>query len=279
MNKKEIQLILQKLSIKPKKSLSQNLLIDKNILNVILSESEISKDDIILEVGSGLGVLTEKIVKKAKKVYAVEIDSRFYSYLANKFSTFNNIEIINKDILKMDIPSHDKCVSNVPYSITGPLIEKIFFKSKPPQGILMIEKSIADRIFFDGTYKNFSRITVSLNSFMKPIRKREISRNCFYPIPNIDISLIKIVPKENINPFLLENEKKVFFLKFVAGVMPYKNKNIINAVNLFLKSYKKLNFKKENIIKILQENNIANNKLSSLKINDFIELSRLFYNF
>ncbi len=279
MNKKEVQLILKKLSIKPKKSLSQNFLIDKNILDVILSESEISKEDIILEVGPGLGVLTEKIVEKAKKVYAVEIDSRLYSYLSNKFSTFNNIEIINEDILKMDVPSHDKFVSNVPYSITGPLIAKIFFKSKPPHGILMIEKSIADRIFFDGTYKNFSRITVGLNSFMKPIKKRKISRNCFYPIPNIDISLIKIVPKENINPFLLENEKKDFFLKFVAGVMPYKNKNIINAVDLFLKSNKKLNFKKEKIIKILLENSIANYKLSSLKINDFIELSRLFYNF
>lgn len=272
MNKKDVQYILKQLKIRPKKSLGQNFLIDKNTLNKIILESEITKDDVVLEIGPGLGVLTEKLVEKAELVYAVEIEPRFCSYLSKRLSEYDNIEIINADILKINVPFHNKVISNVPYSITGPLLEKIFYKENPPQGTLIIEKSIADRIFFKGNYKKFSRITITLNSFMKPVSKSNISRNCFYPSPNIDLTLIKIEPKDDINLFLSKNENKKFFLKFIAGITPYKNKNIANALELYLK------IDKEEIIQILRNNDFDNVKLFSLEIEDFVELSKIFLN-
>jgi len=265
-----VQLILKQLKIRPKKNLGQNFLIDKNIAKKIIIESELSVNDVILEIGPGLGVLTEFLVEKVNKIYAVEIESKFCTYLSEKFSEWDNFKIINGDILKIKLPKCDKVVSNIPYSITGPLLEKVFFKQNPPQGIITVEKNIAQRIFFKENYKNFSRITITLNSFMEPVSKFNISRNCFYPTPNVDLTLIKIKPKDNINPFLLKNDNKNFFLKFVAGIMPYKNKNIANALKLYLGN------DKEKILQILRKNNFKNNKIFSLKIEDFIELSKLF---
>ena len=148
MNKKEVQLILNQLNITPNKKLGQNFLVDPFLTKKIISISELNDKDIILEIGPGLGALTEKMVKIVKKIYAVEIDKKLVSFLIDKFSSFDNIEIINGDILKIDIPKVNKVVSNLPFTISGPIFERVFFNYNPPHGILTIEKSLADRIFF-----------------------------------------------------------------------------------------------------------------------------------
>ena len=277
MDKREVQLILKQLKIIPNKKLGQNFLTDKNIVNKVISFSELSYDDIILEIGPGLGALTEELVKMVKRIYSIEIDHRLYSYLNKKFSNFNNIEIIHGNILELEIPFHTKVVSNIPYSITGPILEKIFYKKEPPIGVLIIEKSIADRIFTSENYKNFSRISIGTNAFINPVSKLTISRMSFYPIPKISLSLIKIIPNEQLNPFLMEKDSIDFFLKFIAGIMPYKNKNIVNALDLYFKTLKRNRYTKEEILMILQKNNYENKKLFSFKIEEFIEISKLFY--
>ncbi|MFX1312254.1 MAG: 16S rRNA (adenine(1518)-N(6)/adenine(1519)-N(6))-dimethyltransferase RsmA [Promethearchaeota archaeon] len=277
MNLREVKLILNKLKVGPDKRLGQNFLIDNNIIEKVITKSELLRDDIILEIGPGLGALTEKIVEKVRKVYAIEIDQRLCSYLENEYSNYNNIEIINADILNVDVPFHNKVVSNIPYNITGPIFEKIFYNSNPPEGIMIIEKKIADRISYDGTYKNFSRITISFNAFMKLKERYIISRNCFFPMPNIDLSLIKISPREEINQFLLNDDNRYFYLKFITGVMPYKNKNLLNALEIFLKNKKIIDLNKEGISQILDKNNYSNRKVFSLHIDDFIKLSKIFY--
>jgi len=277
MNYRDVQLTLNRLNLKPKKHLGQNFLIDENISRKIITTSEITSKDIILEIGPGLGALTESIVKKVKKIYAIEIDPKLSKYLSEKFSVYNNIEIINDDILKINLPKHDKIISNIPYTITGPILEKAFFKQNPPSGILTIEKSIGKRIFLSENYKEFSRISVSLNAFMKPIIKYNIPRNSFYPVPKIDLLLIKIIPNENLHPFLLDGYSTTFFLKFVAGIMPYKNKNIANALSYYFKATDQIHYSKEKILQILKNNNYENKKLFKYKIKEIVELSSLFY--
>ncbi|UCC20253.1 MAG: ribosomal RNA small subunit methyltransferase A [Promethearchaeota archaeon] len=277
MNKKDLQLILKQLKFTPNKKLGQNFIVDENALNKIISISNISQNDIILEIGPGLGALTQKLVESGNKVYAIEIDYRLYSYLENIFSIYENVEIIRGDILKIDIPHHNKVISNIPYTITGPLLDKLFYRINSPTGILTIEKKIADRIFSSNDYKNFSRISISLNSFMIPVLRFNISRKSFYPIPDIMLSLIKIIPKDNINPFLSDRNTIEFFLKFVGGIMPYKNKNIVNAIDLYFKNQEDGLFNKEEILNILQKNDYENNKVFTFKIEEFIEISKLFY--
>ncbi len=277
MDKREVQLILKQLKINPNKKLGQNFLIDKNIVNKIISFSEISKNDVILEIGPGLGALTEELVKYVKKIYAIEIDYRLFSYLDEKFRNFDNIEIIYGNVLELELPFHTKVVSNIPYSITGPILEKIFFKNKPPIGVLMIEKNIADRIFFSENSKNYSRISVNTNAFVNPVSRSTISRMSFYPIPKISLSLIKLVPKTEINSFLMEKDSIAYFLRFIAGIMPYKNKNISNALDIYFKALTKRKYTKEEILMILQKNNYENKKLLNFTPNELIEISKVFY--
>jgi len=276
MDFKDLQRILFQLDFKPKKHLGQNFIIDINIIHKIINLSNVTHEDIILEIGPGLGGLTDVLVEKAKKVYAIETDPILSKYLVEKFSNQNNIEIIPGDILKVEIPFHTKVVSNIPYKITGPILETIFFKKNPPQGILTIENSIAVRLFLSQNYKNLSRISIGLNTFMKPISKYVIPRVSFFPIPKIDLALIKLIPKENLDPSLHEQESIKLYLKLIAGVMPYKNKNIVNALHLFFKVNKNNTFTKEKIRNILEQNNLENKKLFNYKIDEFIELNKIF---
>jgi len=277
MNYRDVQLALNRLNLKPKKHLGQNFLIDKNISRKIIATSEVSREDIILEIGPGLGALTEQLVGKAQKIIAIEIDPKLSKFLSEKFSVYNKVEIINGDILEINLPKHSKVVSNIPYKITGPILEKVFFKQNPPSGVLTIEKSIGKRIFLSKAYKEFSRISVSLNAFMKPILKYNIPRKSFYPVPKIDLLLIKLIPNEDLHPFLSGNSSITFFLKFVAGIMPYKNKNLVNVLSFFFKANKQISHSKEKILQILKKNNYENKKLFTFTNKEIIELSSLFY--
>jgi len=134
MNIKEVQLILNQLNVIPNKKLGQNFIVDSLLTKKIISISELNDNDIILEIGPGLGALTEQLVKIVKKIYAIEIDRKLASFLKDKFSSFDNIEVIYGDILKIDIPKVNKVISNLPFTITGPIFEKVFFNDKPPHG-------------------------------------------------------------------------------------------------------------------------------------------------
>jgi 16S rRNA (adenine1518-N6/adenine1519-N6)-dimethyltransferase len=279
MSIKTVKLILREIGIIPNKNLGQNFLIDNNLLKKVILESEIRDNDVILEVGGGLGALTDKLAEQSKKLYVYEIEFKLFQYLEARFAKFNNTIIINEDILKAEIPFHNKVVSNIPYNITGPLLQKLFYKENPPSGIMIIEKSLANRIFFPSTYKNISRLSISFNSFMNPIKKIDISPKCFYPTPNIKLSLVKMKPKENLDPFLLDPKSREFYLRFVAGIMPYKNKNLSNALKLHFKNQKLENLTKVNIIQLLEENNYKNKKVFKYSVEDFVKLSKKFYKF
>ncbi|MFX0075431.1 MAG: 16S rRNA (adenine(1518)-N(6)/adenine(1519)-N(6))-dimethyltransferase RsmA [Candidatus Hermodarchaeota archaeon] len=279
MNKKETQLILNELGVRPNKKLGQNFLIDKSIISKVILESRVLEDDVILEIGPGLGALTEELVRLPNKIYAFEIDSKLYRYLTQKFAKDENLQLINEDILKAQLPPHDVVISNFPYSITGAIFEKIFYKDQSPRGALIIESSIAERIFSSKTYKYFSRITVTFNAFMEPVKKHKISPYSFIPIPKIELAFILVRPKKEINPFLLEEKQRNFFLRFVSGVMPYKNKDLVNALSLFLKRENIKIFNKTEISNFIKKVDIANRKISQFEVEEIIELSKSVYSF
>ncbi|MFX1497224.1 MAG: ribosomal RNA small subunit methyltransferase A [Promethearchaeota archaeon] len=278
MNRHQVQETLVKLNLKPKKSLGQHFLVDAQVLNKIISEANLNKEDIIVEVGTGLGVLTTELSSKVKQVYSYEIDFRLFQYTSQKLSSLSNVEFFNEDILKTKIPYHNKVVSNIPYTITGPLFEKVFYNEHPPEGILIIENTLADRIFDSETYKKSSRISVSFNAFMNPIKKTPISPNSFYPTPKIKLALIKVKGKEKLNPFLLENETRRFFLALVAGIMPYKNKNIINALEIFLNNKLAVSIPKKSLLPFLKQHNIQNTKVFEFNIDELIKLCAQLFN-
>jgi len=279
MNKSEVLYLLKQLGIRPNKDLGQNFLINKKTVSKIILESNIKITQSILEIGPGLGALTEDLVKKSNQIYAYEIDSVLFSYLSNKFSSYENLKLYNEDILKVKLPSTNIIISNIPYSITGPIFEKVFYNSQPPRGALIIENSIAERLFNRNNYKTFSRITVTFNAFMIPVKKFKISRFDFFPPPNIDLSLVIVEPRKAIDQLLLSDDGRTFFLKFVAGIMPYKNKNMVNALKYFLKNDKTFNHSKQHIEDFLRENQLKNDKVALYSVDEIVELSRKFYLF
>jgi 16S rRNA (adenine1518-N6/adenine1519-N6)-dimethyltransferase len=278
MNKKDVKLILkEKLNLTPKKHLGQHFLIKQGTAEKILNLSEISKDDVVLEVGAGLGALTEHLINKAKKVYAYEIDPHLFGFLKDKFSEAPHLNLRNQDILESELPYHDKVVSNPPYSITGPLMEKLFFNATPPVGILLIEYQLAKRIFSKGEYKDFSRLSVTVNSFVEPVKKMKISQNAFYPRPQIKLTLIKVKPKEEIHSFLKTPETRQFFLDFIKGIFPYKNKNLPNAVELFLKRLDVSNIEKSAINSHLEQNKIQIKKVFDYQIEEYPDIAKIIF--
>ncbi len=279
MNKSEVLLILRQLGIRPNKDLGQNFLINKKTVSKIILESNIKTTQSILEIGPGLGALTEDLVKKSNQIYAYEIDSVLFSYLSNKFSNYENLKLYNEDILEAKIPSPDIIISNIPYSITGPIFEKVFYNPQPPRGALIIENSIAERLFNRNNYKSFSRITVTFNAFMKPVRKFKISRFDFFPSPKIELALVIVEPRKVINQILLSDDGRTFFLKFIAGIMPYKNKNMVNAIKYFLKNDKNFKYSKQHIEDFLRENHLKNAKVALFSVDEIVELSKKFYSF
>ncbi len=279
MNKSEVLLILKQLGIRPNKELGQNFLINKKTVSKIILESNIKTTQSILEIGPGLGALTEDLVKKSNQIYAYEIDSVLFSYLSSKFSNYENLKLYNEDILKAKIPSSDIIISNIPYSITGPIFEKVFYNPQPPRGALIIENSIAERLFNRNNYKSFSRITVTFNAFMKPVRKFKISRFDFFPTPKIELALVIVEPRKAIDQLLLSDDGRTFFLRFVAGIMPYKNKNMVNAIKYFLKNDKNFNYSKQHIEVFLRKNQLKNDKVALFSVDEIVELSKKFYSF
>jgi len=279
MNKSEVLLILRQLGIRPNKDLGQNFLINKKTVSKIILESNIKTTQSILEIGPGLGALTEDLVKKSNQIYAYEIDSVLFSYLSNKFSNYENLKLYNEDILEAKILSPDIIISNIPYSITGPIFEKVFYNPQPPHGALIIENSIAERLFNRNNYKSFSRITVTFNAFMKPVRKFKISRFDFFPSPKIELALVIVEPRKVLNQILLSDDGRTFFLKFIAGIMPYKNKNMVNAIKYFLKNDKNFKYSKQHIEDFLRENHLKNAKVALFSVDEIVELSKKFYSF
>ena len=228
-----------KLIIKAKKSLGQNFLIDKNIINNIAKVVNINKDSIVLEIGPGYGHLTECLLSlNPKKIYAVEKDKKLFLFLKEKFKENKKVKIINQDILdflKKNMPENNLIVfGNLPYNIsTKILADLIMLKKWPPwykRLVFMFQKEVADRIICKKQNKQYGRLSVLANWRLDIKKHFNISKNCFYPKPRIDSTLLSFSTKSE-NKFPLKNPKN---LEIVTRVLFSNRRKMIN------KSFKKL---------------------------------------
>ena len=229
---------------KPKKSLGQNFLIDQNIINKIIKVGNINKNKTIIEIGPGYGNLTKTILgMEPKKIIAIEKDKKLSIFLKKKFKNFNNFKIINSDILKIiEEKKYGENIivfGNLPYNVSTQILASlIMLKNWPPWYdilILMFQKEVADRILASSQTKEFSRLTVLSNWRLEIKKHFNISKNCFFPKPKVDSTLLSFVPKKN-NLFYLKNPKT---LEQVTRVLFSNRRKMIN------KNFKKLFDKKK----------------------------------
>ncbi|MEE1151019.1 MAG: 16S rRNA (adenine(1518)-N(6)/adenine(1519)-N(6))-dimethyltransferase RsmA [Methanobrevibacter sp.] len=219
--------ILSRHGIKLNKNLGQNYLIDKNKRDQIINFGDISKEDVILEIGTGIGTLTLELAKRAKKVIAIEQDQKICEILSQRLEDekIDNVELINDDALKVDFPPFNKIISNLPYQISSPITFK-FLNYDFDLGILMYQKEFASRMNGEVGTKNYSRLSAMLYFKCDVEKLTEVSNESFIPKPQIDSTVVKLTPKEN----SISDEDFRTYSKFTKALFQHRNKKIKNAL-------------------------------------------------
>ena len=224
---KETKSILNQNGIKLNKNLGQNYLIDKNKRDQIINFGNVNNEDIVLEIGSGIGTLTIELAKKANKVIAIEQDSNISEILVQRLKDkkIDNVEVINDDALKVEFPKFNKIISNLPYQISSPVTFK-FLEYNFDLAILMYQKEFADRMNGKVGTKNYSRLSAMLYFKCNVEKLTQVSSESFIPKPKIDSSVVKLTPKDN----QIDNNDFNFYSKVTKALFQHRNKKIRNAL-------------------------------------------------
>ena len=181
--------------ISPKKSLSQNFIINEHYLQKHINHAEISRKDVILEIGGGTGILTERLAEKAKKVFSIEFDTNLATFLRQKFRSKKNVTIIEGDALKVAWPEATKIIANLPYHLSSPITFKLL-EQQFSLAILMYQYEFAKRMIAQPNTPDYSRLTVNLQYQANVKILERVSRTAFYPQPRVDSALVKITLKD-----------------------------------------------------------------------------------
>jgi len=281
--------LMKKYNIRLTKSLGQNFLIDNNIIKKIVDSAGISSSDLVIEVGAGIGNMTSEIASRAGKVIAIEIDRHLIGALTENLKSFDNVKIINNDILKLNIdkdilslknpvsesdefvPERIKVVANLPYYVTTPIIMKFLEEATDINMlVLMVQKEVADRMVAQPGGKDYGVLSVAVQYYAKPEKIFDVSPGCFVPPPDVHSTVVRL----NINkePLVKVNNKEMFF-KTVKAAFGQRRKTLVNA----LSNSGYFNFDKEKIKLILNNLGISENlRGEALSITQFAELSNMF---
>jgi len=229
--------VLKKYNFSFQKKYGQNFLIDTNILERIITESEITKDDCVLEIGPGIGTMTQYLAESAKRVVAVEIDRSLIPILEDTLSGYDNVTVINDDILKVDTKKlcdeyNDsrpiKVVANLPYYITTPIIMGLFESHVPLKSItIMVQKEVADRMQQKPGSKDYGALSLAVQYYAKPEIVAEVSPNCFIPKPNVSSAVIRLTRYEN-PPIEVDDEHFMFSL--IRASFNQRRKTLANGL-------------------------------------------------
>lgn len=276
ISKETIELI-KKYNFYFQKKFGQNFLIDAHVLNKIIKSADIDKDDLIIEIGPGLGTLTKRLAKEAKKVVAIEIDKKLIPILEEIFVDFKNIELINEDVLKVDFNEvlknkneykSVKIVANLPYYITTPIIMKIFEENVLVDTLtIMIQKEVASRILASPSTKDYGALSLGVKYYSDCELIANVPANCFMPRPNVNSAVIKLTKKEK----EYKDIDELFLFKLIRASFMQRRKTLQNSI---LNS-KELNIKKEDIISVLKELSISENiRGEALSLSDFVEITK-----
>lgn len=203
----------------------QHFLVDTGYLDRIVAAAELKSEDVVLEIGAGIGNLTERLARKAKKVIAIELDPALVNILHDRFDDVGNVEIIAGDALKVDFPEFDKVVSNLPYSISSEITFKLL-RHKFKLGILMYQYEFAVRMVSPPHCKDYSRLTVDTYYFADASILMRVPKGAFQPAPEVDSAVVKLVPR----PAPFEVRDEAFFMEFVAAVFSQRRKKLRNAI-------------------------------------------------
>lgn len=271
--------VLQKYGFNFQKKFGQNFLVDQHILEKIVAASEIGKDDCVLEVGPGIGTMTQYLAENAGKVIAVEIDDHLIPILKDTLSAYDNVTVIHNDILKVDVRKlcdeyNDgkpiKVVANLPYYITTPIIMGLFESHVPLSSItIMVQKEVADRMQVGPGTKDYGALSLAVQFYAKPEIIANVPPGCFIPKPNVGSAVIRLTRYEK-PPVETQDEKRMFAI--IRAAFNQRRKTLVNA----LSNAGIYNINKEKIVQALEEMKLSSTiRGEALTLAQFARLSDL----
>ena len=272
--------IINKYSFAFQKKFGQNFLIDSNVLESIIRGAEITKDDFVLEIGPGIGTMTQYLCEAARQVVAVEIDKMLIPILEDTLSEYDNVEVINQDVLKVDIKSLAeeknngkpiKVAANLPYYITTPIIMGLFESGVPIDSItIMVQKEVADRMQTGPGSKDYGALSLAVQFYATAKVILNVSATCFMPRPNVDSAVIKLTRHKE--PTVNVADEKLMF-KIIRASFNQRRKTLVNG----LKNSPELSFSKEQIVKAIEKIGKPETiRGEALTLEEFAELANAF---
>ena len=274
--------VLQKYDFVFQKRFGQNFLIDSHVLEKIMDASQITKEDFVLEIGPGIGTMTQYLAEAAREVAAVEIDHSLIPILKDTLKDWDNVTIINDDILKVDIrklalEKNDgkpvKVVANLPYYITTPIIMGLFENQVPISSItVMVQKQLADRMQVGPGTKDYGALSLAVQYYARPEIVANVPPNCFMPRPKVGSAVIRLEKYEN-PPVQVEDEKLMF--RIIRASFNQRRKTLVNS----LKNSNELSYSKEEIESVLEKIGIPLNiRGEALTLEQFADIANGFKN-
>ena len=271
--------VLQKYQFHFAKKFGQNFLIDTHVLERIISEAGITKDDFVLEIGPGIGTMTQYLCENAREVMAVEIDDNLIPILADTLSAYDNVTVVNEDILKLDIAKvaeeHNggkpiKVVANLPYYITTPIIMGLFESHVPLESItVMVQKEVADRMQSGPGTKDYGALSLAVQFYSKAEIVANVPANCFMPRPNVGSAVIRLTCHAE-RPVDVKDE--AFMFKIIRASFNQRRKTLQNGLN----NASNLSVNKEQVVTALEKMGLpATVRGEALSLEQFAELSNL----
>ena len=271
--------VLQKYHFNFQKKFGQNFLIDTTVLDRIISSAEITKEDCVLEIGPGIGTMTQYLAERAGSVVAVEIDKALLPILEETLQDYDNVTVINDDILKVDINRlveeknggrPIKVVANLPYYITTPIIMGLFESRVPLKSItIMVQKEVADRMQVGPGTKDYGALSLAVQYYAKPEIVVNVPPSCFMPQPKVGSAVIRLTRHEN-PPVDVDNEKLMF--QVIRASFNQRRKTLANGLN----NFGSFSLGKEEIQKSIEELGVpVNIRGEALSLEQFAKLSNI----
>ncbi len=267
--------LLDKYQLLAKRSLGQNFIVDSNIIDRLIAHAKLDKDTAVIEIGPGLGALTQQLIETAGQVTSIEIDQNMVEILKEMFFDKENFTLIHSDILDLNLESLIKnldknykrvmIVANLPYYITSEILLKLFkLENKVDSVMLMVQREFAQRLTADKNTKEYRTLTVLSKTFYDSKIVMKISKHVFYPRPNVDSAIILMKSKN------VEINDSDELMKFVEMCFVQKRKTIYNNL--------KINLEEQLVLKILETSSIdGTRRASDLDVADFIKMYEVYY--
>ena len=248
--------VIQKYEFAVQKKFGQNFLIDTHVLDKIISAAEITKDDLVVEIGPGIGTMTQYLACAAREVVAIEIDKMLIPILQDTLSAYDNVTIINEDVLKVDLNKLAeeknggrpvKVVANLPYYITTPIIMGLFENHVPIHSItIMVQKEVADSMRMGPVTKDYGALSLAVQYYAEPYLVANVPQNCFMPRPKIGSAVIKLTVHEK-PPVTVRDEKLMF--RLIRASFNQRRKTLANGLN----NSPELHYSKEQIAEAIEK--------------------------